>query len=382
MLKIQFKDHRKPAMWLVDSSLRIGRALECDIVVDDAQAAEIHCQLKIDHEDITLINLSQNKSIFVNDVPVAKTHQLVAWDIIRIGDTELEIVDPLQQQTRPLLAVQSNKTVIRSVISAWMLKANSSPLAGQFFPVNDAFTIGRDESADIVVPLSFVSRIHAKLVVKRDKLFIQDLGSSNGTFVNGGKIRTSQLENGDEVKLDKFSFSVVGPETKEKEAPGTKSKKKIKPTKISKETAGISETVLASQKVFLHDIGPTSTGKIYEIVRRVNHLSKMLGHHISTSQSSVSARHIHLNEQKIGWEVVNNGASDGLLINNKMQIQAILQDGDEITVGGTRLKFQSRGEVPLNYFTPASKKSFPVKGIVFVVVIVVVALISIVFDLL
>jgi len=377
MLKIQFKDHRKPAMWLVDSSLRIGRALECDIVVDDAQAAEIHCQLNIDHEDISLTNLSQNKSVFVNDVPVVKTHQLVAWDIIKIGETELEIVDPLQQQARPKVAVQSNKTVIRSVISPWMLKANSSPLAGQFFPVNDAFTIGRDESADIVVPLSFVSRIHARLVVKRDKFFIEDLDSSNGTFVNGSKVRTRQLENGDEIKLDKFSFSVVGPDTKEKKQPSLNSKEKSKPAKASKNTSGTSESVLASQKIFLHDISPTSTGKVYEIVRRANHLSRMLGHHISTSESSVSARHIHLIEQELGWEIVNNGASDGLLINNKMQIQAILQDGDEIIVGGTHLKFQSKGDVPLNHFTPASKKSSPVKGIMVLVVIAVIALVTI-----
>jgi len=93
MLKIQFKDHRKPAMWLVDSSLKLGRDPKCDIVVDDLSVDLLHGELVIDDENISLTNLSHNKSIFVNEIPVVKSHELVAWDIIRLGDAELEIVD-------------------------------------------------------------------------------------------------------------------------------------------------------------------------------------------------------------------------------------------------------------------------------------------------
>jgi len=265
----------------------------------------------------------------------------------------------------------STKTVIRPVISPWMLKANSAPLTGQFFQVNHEFTIGRDESANIVVPLSFISRIHAKLSIKKEKLFIEDLDSSNGTFVNDERIKSRQLENGDEVRLDEFSFGVVGPDHLEKPNPVTTIKdnanKKVRKPKV---TTNQKKAALSSKKIFLHDISASSSGKVYEINHRKNHLSKMLGHHLSRSEISVSARHIYLNEEDVGWEVINNGAADGLLVNNKMQIRAVLLNGDEIIVGGTKLKFQDNGDIAERHFVPKEESSSSVKIVVALVLIV------------
>ena len=147
MLKIQFKDRRKAAMWLVDSSLNLGSGKSCDIVIDEPKVDAIHATLLIDHDEIILSNRSQNKSIFVNDVPVVQKQKLAAWDVIRIGTAELEIIDPLKKAERPT-PIPASKTVIRPAISDWILKANSAPLVGQFFQISHGNTIGRDESAD------------------------------------------------------------------------------------------------------------------------------------------------------------------------------------------------------------------------------------------
>ncbi len=371
MLKIQFKDRRKPAMWLVDSSIKLGSNSQCDIVVDESQVDAIHCQLDIEQSEITLTNLSAHKSVFINEIPVVKTHKLEAWDVIRIGQSELEIIDPLKERSTPLVKTPANKTVIRPAISNWMLKANSAPLTGQFFQINHAFTIGRDESADIVVPLSFISRVHLKLAIKKDKLYVEDANSSNGTFVNDEGVKSCELRNNDELRLDEFSFLVIGPETAKESRPRTVVREKKDVAKKLKKTTTKSQTnsTLATEKSFLHDVSKNSTGKVYEIVSTKNHLSKMLGHHLSTSEQSVSARHVYLSETPLGWEVVNNGAADGLLINGKMQIKAILSDEDEITVGGTLLKFQAIGDVPRSYFKPKHSKSSFTTSIWFVLVI-------------
>lgn len=346
-------------MWLVDSSIKIGKDSICDIVIDEAHVDAVHCELIVEQSDITLNNLSANRSVFVNEIPVIKSQKLVAWDVIKLGTAELEIIDPLKERSQPPQSVQSNKTVIRPAISDWMLKANSAPLSGQFFQVNQGFTIGRDEKADILVPLSFISRIHSKLVIKKEKLYVEDANSSNGTYVNDEKIKSCELRNNDELRLDEFSFLVVGPDIAEKSKPRTivREKKEVLERATKTVTKSLDKPDVASSKVFLHDIDKHSTGKIYEINRNKNHLSKMLGHHLSTSEKSVSARHVYLNESDLGWEVFNNGASDGLLVNDKMQIRAVLQDGDEITVGGTKLKFQAVGDVPLSYFKPGRSKS-------------------------
>jgi len=363
MLKIQFKDRRKPAMWLVDSSIKLGSDPQCDIIIQDPQVDAIQCELVIDHSDVTLNNLSSRRSIFVNNLPVVKLQKLMAWDVIRLGTTELEIIDPLKERNEPPPLVQSSKTIIRPVVSAWMLKANSAPLTGQFFQLNSGCSVGRDEKADIMVPLSFISRIHANFTLKNEKLYVEDAKSANGTFVNNERVKSCELRNGDELRLDEFSFLVVGPEVIEQRTPRTvvRENKEVLDRVKKSTTQTQNKPDIASEKIFLHDIDKHSTGKVYEIVRTKNHLSKMLGHHLSTSEKSVSARHVYLSETDLGWEIINNGASDGLLINGKMQIRAMLHDGDEIIVGGTKLKFQSQDDIPRNYFKPQRSKSSSLK---------------------
>lgn len=373
MLKIQFKDRRKPALWLVDSTIKIGSDSSCEIVVDEGDVDPTHVELEIAQDEITLRNVSPTRSVFINEVPVVKEHKLVAWDIIRLGNSELEIIDPLKEKVKAESEVEQ-KTVIRPAISPWMLKGVSAPLDGQYFSVANGYVIGRDEKNDIVVPLSFVSRRHSKMALRKDKLYIEDLNSSNGTYVNGESIKSCELRNGDEIRFDEFIFNVIGPVTKVDSKPRTvvREIKKNKPKSDKRET-GQHKKILASKRVFLHGLSSDVLGKVFEITNAENHISRMLGHHLSTSEKSVSARHVYLSETDFGWEIKNDGASDGLLVNGKMQARAVLQDGDEVVVGGTHLKFQSIGEQPLNYAKQAKTGSGINKLIVGIVVLVVIA---------
>src|SRR4051812_44495855 len=51
------------------------------------------------------------------------------------------------------------------------------------------YVIGREPSCDVQLDVDLVSRRHAKLIVNYDHALIADLGSSNGTFVNGQQVR-------------------------------------------------------------------------------------------------------------------------------------------------------------------------------------------------
>ncbi len=370
MLKIQFKDRRKPAIWLVDSTFLIGSNSGCDITIEEDGVAPQHAELTINQDDILLKNISENRSVFINDIPVIKEQALNAWDVIRLGGTELEIIDPLSERSQPPKAQQEpeQQTIIRAAVSPWMLKANSAPLDGQYFSLTDGAILGRDKSSEVVVPLSYISRQHAKFAIRNERLYVDDLNSSNGTFVNGEKIKSCELFNGDELRLDEFIFNLIGPENKNNKKPRTivraKDDKKPKSAKNATKSktknnsqAKVSSNSEASKKVFMHGLSHRIEGKVIEITQSHNHLSRMLGHHLSTSEQSVSARHVYLQETPLGWEIKNDGASDGLMVNGKMQAKAILQDGDELIVGGTLLKFQSTGDKPLSYRKPQPKKS-------------------------
>lgn len=61
--------------------------------------------------------------------------------------------------------------------------------------------IGRDPSNDVILRDAKVSRTHAEIVFERGFFVIKDLGSSNGTFVNGVRVRVAPLTDGAELKL-------------------------------------------------------------------------------------------------------------------------------------------------------------------------------------
>lgn len=62
--------------------------------------------------------------------------------------------------------------------------------------------IGREADADIRLALPAVSRRHAVVTIDGDDAFVQDMGSRNGTYVNGEKLETARpLRSGDEIRI-------------------------------------------------------------------------------------------------------------------------------------------------------------------------------------
>lgn len=70
-------------------------------------------------------------------------------------------------------------------------------------------TAGRGADTDIFLEDVTVSRHHATFLVDDDGLTVTDLGSTNGTYVNGRRHETAALAPGDEVMLGKFHLVVV-----------------------------------------------------------------------------------------------------------------------------------------------------------------------------
>jgi hypothetical protein len=64
------------------------------------------------------------------------------------------------------------------------------------------FVIGRDETCDLVIPDRQVSRRHARIRLEGERYLIEDLGSKNGTFVNGHEVQGARpLQDGDEIQI-------------------------------------------------------------------------------------------------------------------------------------------------------------------------------------
>ena len=75
-----------------------------------------------------------------------------------------------------------------------------------FSVTREITVIGRREDCDLMIPLGEVSRKHCRLVRDGDLLKIEDLGSANGTFLNGQRVQESLLAPGDTIQVGPVVF--------------------------------------------------------------------------------------------------------------------------------------------------------------------------------
>ena len=90
------------------------------------------------------------------------------------------------------------------------LRFISGKYQGAEFPLADSpeIVVGRSSDVDMVLIEDMVSRRHARFDCK-DEIVIEDLGSTNGTFVNGERIKRAKLNEGDRVLIGTSILKVV-----------------------------------------------------------------------------------------------------------------------------------------------------------------------------
>src|SRR5581483_8699208 len=89
----------------------------------------------------------------------------------------------------------------------------TGPLAGRHFHFegHDVFLVGRSPNAHCRFPEDdpFFSRVHFLVEVNPPQCRLTDMGSRNGTFVNGQKVQQAELKNGDQIKAGKTVLQIA-----------------------------------------------------------------------------------------------------------------------------------------------------------------------------
>lgn len=75
----------------------------------------------------------------------------------------------------------------------------------------ERIVIGRGRKADLALAEATISRAHAALGFDADGFYVEDLGSTNGTMVNGARIGRYRLKNDDEIRMGKLVIGVTLP---------------------------------------------------------------------------------------------------------------------------------------------------------------------------
>lgn len=197
-------------------------------------------------------------------------------------------------------------------------------------------TIGRAANNSICVPHQHVSRQHVTIEYQDGMFILRDLGSANGTFLNGDPIREpTPLMAGDVIRLYTPELQFVAVETEQ--TAQHRIPVALHPTDETPSTiAGVPRLIFMS--------GPQKD-EIVKLTLDDLKLGRATLNHtweIGIQDSSVSRPHARMTHTNGAWIVYDLGSANGTRVNsvNVTEKGKVLTDGDVLTVGQTMIQFR------------------------------------------
>jgi len=92
----------------------------------------------------------------------------------------------------------------------WILQG-SEPEGDSFvfrLPSGAIKTVGRAARADFILDAALVSRLHCRLTARDERVEVEDLESTNGTYVNDKRVARAQLATGDRLRIGRVEMTV------------------------------------------------------------------------------------------------------------------------------------------------------------------------------
>lgn len=220
-MKLVFPNGEHPQVLLNPGVNRIGSARDNSVVLDRPGIASLHCEI---HQSGVGVNLQippNGGQVTVNDKPVREMIALRAGDSIGIGGIVARIAAMDAPRVMPTgsapsamdpgLGDDNGATRMRMAVPKFILRGVSGPVFGKMYPVAGPTVIGRAPECGIPVTVDEISRRHVELKPTSDGLSVEDLGSANGTYVNGQRVQKGYMKPGDELRLDAVRFILVAP---------------------------------------------------------------------------------------------------------------------------------------------------------------------------
>ena len=109
---------------------------------------------------------------------------------------------PLRKPKKPTRPSKKDKNEEAKSATTYLLTIAPQDTQGTEYPLEEEMFLGRDEECEITINDSFTSHRHARIFLEENTLYLEDLTSTNGTFVNGEKIEKPHLlEQRDRIQI-------------------------------------------------------------------------------------------------------------------------------------------------------------------------------------
>lgn len=188
-------------------TLSLGSAPGNDIVLESEGIDDSHARLSMEADGLHLRPVGE-ADVFVNGRRIHDRTRVVAGDVLGLHKVQIRLreAEPGGADASVNDAPVPDATRVRPAVAAWQLRGVSGDTFGRLVPLQGRQVVGRGENCDVVLEATEVSRRHAVLEVSAGGVVVEDMDSSNGTFVNGERVRKKQLNRGDEIAFDKVRF--------------------------------------------------------------------------------------------------------------------------------------------------------------------------------
>lgn len=214
-MKLIFPHGEHSQVLLSDGVNRIGSAPDAQVRLDRLDIAPVHCELQVAGTLVTVRVPDPSHPVTLNGKPVQGVMAVRAGDEVGIAGIVAKLVSV--ERAAGVAGARfdpdndTGATRMRMAVPKFVLRGVSGPAFGKAFPVPVLQVIGRSEECNICIPAEEISRRHAQVKPTADGLAVEDLGSANGTYINGQRVQTGVMKPGDELRLDTIRFLLVAP---------------------------------------------------------------------------------------------------------------------------------------------------------------------------
>lgn len=218
-MKLVFPGGEYPQVLLGQGVNRIGSDPDATIVIDRPGVRPQHCQLHVTANGV-MLDVPAGAAVSVNGRQVDGLIALrpgdnVGFDQIHARLAPMEAVAAALHHVRPSSATphpandDPGVTAVRLVLPKYVLRGVSGVVFGRNVPLLATTTVGRSQECNLQIDETGLSRMHARVIPTGDGVQLEDLGSTNGTFINNRRVVRGVARVGDEIGFDSVRFRLT-----------------------------------------------------------------------------------------------------------------------------------------------------------------------------
>lgn len=215
-MKLVFPGGEHPQVLLGLGVNRVGSDPDGQVVLDRPGVVARLCQLHVTGQGV-MLDVPPGATIRVNGREVDGLITLRPGDSVDLGGIEARLAGlgavAFSADEAADTAMPANDdlraTTVRPVVPEFVLVGVAGAVFGRHVPVNGTVTFGRAPECTVSVDESGLSRLHGRLQAGDGALLFEDMGSSNGSFINGRRVLRAEVRAGDEISMDTLRFRVV-----------------------------------------------------------------------------------------------------------------------------------------------------------------------------